>query len=100
MDTQKVGTHKVGTHTQGRRNVWLGRERREWRILARASLELVPASFSYELVCHVAACVWVSMFAIWNLAFVKVFVYLFITRTTVFRSPRAAGPGGPPTAHH
>ena len=34
--------------------------------LARASLELVPASFSYELVCHVAACVWVSMFAIWK----------------------------------
>ena len=25
--------------------------------LARASLELVPASFTYELVCHVAACV-------------------------------------------
>ena len=46
--------------------------------LARASLELVPASFSYELVCHVAACVWVSMFAIWNLVFVQLFVYLFI----------------------
>ena len=45
--------------------------------LARASLEVVPASFSYELVCHVAACVWVSMFAIWNLVFVQLFVYLF-----------------------
>ena len=48
--------------------------------LARASLELVPASFSYELVCHVAACVWVSMFAIWKLVFVKFFVYLFSSR--------------------
>ena len=36
------------------------------------------ASFSYELVCHVAACVWVSMFAIWNLVFVQLFVYLFL----------------------
>ena len=43
--------------------------------LARASLELVPASFSYELVCHVAACVWVSMFAIWKLVFVSIAIF-------------------------
>jgi len=75
--------------------------------LARASLELVPASFSYELVCHVAACVWVSMFAIWNLVFVQLFVYLFIhantesallggspTRMTMSRVPERAAAGG------
>ena len=48
------------------------------------------ASFSYELVCHVAACVWVSMFAIWNLVFVQLFVYLFIlgSRSRRHRPPR------------
>jgi len=54
-------------------------------LLARSSscvlgLEVAAASFTYELVCHVAACVWVSMFAIWKLVFVKFFVYLFSSR--------------------
>ena len=62
--------------------------------LARASLELVPASFSYELVCHVAACVWVSMFAIWNLVFVQLFVYLFIRALLPVARSRSSGPLG------
>ena len=32
-----------------------------WLCLARASLEVVAASFTYELVCHVAACVCLSL---------------------------------------
>ena len=44
-------------------------------------LEVAAASFTYELVCHVAACVWVSMFAIWNLVFVQLFVEFGICPT-------------------
>jgi len=53
-----------------------------WCCFSRASLGLarVPASFTYELVCHVAACVWVSMFAIFGfwIFYDSLFIYLFM----------------------
>ena len=40
------------------------------------------------LLCHVAVCVWVSMFAIWILDFLRLFVYLFMA--FVLREPGEA----------
>ena len=48
-------------------------------LLARASLgSCADFPSPPALLCHVAVRVWVSMFAIWILDFLRLFVYLFI----------------------